>query len=162
MGFLLLFWQTAQVMLSAVAVCTKMSNGGREIDTCQNSFRDSDHGMRGLCSASIFCQDDVMAGYTEIDPILMKWAEARGLHVYTGHRQNVVRSVTVYVWIGPRHDSTGHIWIDPISDMGLVGVHAAVGAFRIDEAVPLSGLAAALDADTDRLAEQKRRIDAHA
>jgi hypothetical protein len=97
-----------------------------------------------------------MNDYGAIDPILMPWAAARGLHVYTGHKQNVVRSVTVYVWIGSRHDSTGHIWLDPPNELGLVGLHAAHRSFRFDEAVPLAGLVSALDAACERLAEYKR------
>ena len=53
-----------------------------------------------------------MKEFAAVDPVLMPWAEARGLHVYTGHKQNVVRSLTVYVWQGARHDSLGHIWLD--------------------------------------------------
>ena len=97
-----------------------------------------------------------MSDYAEIDPILFRWAEARGLHVYTGHRQNVVRSVTIYVWIGARHESTGHIWLDPPNELGLVGLHAAHRDFRVDEAAPLNSLAAALDSMSERLAEHKR------
>ena len=98
-----------------------------------------------------------MTGYGEIDGVLLPWAESRGLHVYTGHRQNVVRSVTVYVWMGSRHESTGHLWIDPINEMGLVGIHAATGDFRFDEAVPLAGLSKALDTACEKLAEHKQR-----
>jgi len=101
-----------------------------------------------------------MNDYSAIDPILLPWADARGLHVYTGHRQNVVRSVTIYVWIGARHDSTGHIWLDPPNELGLVGLHAAHRDFHIDEAVPLSGLAVALDSLCARLAEHKRLAEA--
>ena len=101
-----------------------------------------------------------MTGYAEIDAILMPWAESRGLHVYTGHRQNVVRSVTIYVWIGARHESTGHVWIDPLNEMGLVGVHAAAGTFRFDDAVPLAELADALDAACEKLAAHKQRSEA--
>jgi len=93
-----------------------------------------------------------MSDYSRIDPILMPWAERRGLHVYTGHKQNVVRSVTVYVWIGARHDSTGHIWLDPPNELGLVGLHAAHRDYRFDEAVPLNGLEAALEHACERLA----------
>jgi hypothetical protein len=100
-----------------------------------------------------------MSDFRQIDPILMPWAEKRGLHVYTGHRQNVVRSITIYVWIGTRHDSTGHIWLDPPNELGLVGLHAAHRGFRLDEAVPLAGLEAALDAACDRLAENKRLVE---
>jgi len=74
-----------------------------------------------------------MNGYAEIDGVLMPWAERRGLHVYVGHRQNVVRSITIYVWMGPRHESTGHVWIDPINEMALIGIHAAAGNFRFDQ-----------------------------
>ena len=98
-----------------------------------------------------------MSDYSAIDSILMPWAERRGLHVYTGHRQNIVRSVTVYVWMGSRHESTGHIWIDPPNEMGLVGIHASSGLFRLSEAVPLSDLAQALDAACEELAAQKQR-----
>jgi hypothetical protein len=92
-----------------------------------------------------------MSDYGEIDSILKPWAERRGLHVYTGHRQNIVRSVTVYVWIGSRHESTGHIWIDPLNELGLVGIHAAANGFRFDEAVPLSDLTRVLDLACDQL-----------
>ncbi len=98
-----------------------------------------------------------MSDYSSIDPILMPWANAHGLHVYTGHKQNVVRSVTLYVWIGTRHESTGHIWIDPPGEMGLVGLHAAHRGFNFDEAVPLAGLEAALDAAVDRLGARSAR-----
>jgi hypothetical protein len=97
-----------------------------------------------------------MNDYSGIDPTLMGWAESHGLHVYTGNRQNVVRSVTVYVWAGARHESTGHIWLDPPNELGLVGLHAANRGFRLDDAVPLSGLEAALDAVWERLAAQNR------
>jgi hypothetical protein len=102
-----------------------------------------------------------MSDYAAVDTVLFPWAEARGLHVYTGHRQNVVRSVTIYVWIGTRHESTGHIWLDTPNELGLVGLHAGHRNFRIDEAVPLSGLAAALDSISERLAEHKRLAEAH-
>ena len=101
-----------------------------------------------------------MADYKTIDPILREWADARGLHVYIGHKQNVVRSMTVYLWIGARHESTGHIWLDPPNELGLVGLHAAAGSFRFDDAVPPAGLSAALDAVSDRLFDYKQRVDA--
>jgi len=101
-----------------------------------------------------------MRGYKTIDPILCAWAEARGLHVYTGHKQNIVRSMTIYLWIGARHESTGHIWLDPPNELGLVGVHAAAGSFRFDDAVSPEKLTDALDAASDRLAEHKQRSDA--
>src|SRR3954463_15416186 len=102
-----------------------------------------------------------MTGYGDIDGILFPWAEARGLHVYTGHRQNVVRSVTIYVWIGSPPQThphnllrpPGHIWLDPPNELGLIGLHAGHRDFRIDEAVPLSDLEAALDKLCERLAE---------
>src|ERR1700686_4789484 len=97
-----------------------------------------------------------MTDYAEIDSVLMPWAERRGLHVYAGHRQNVVRSVTIYVWMGTRHESTGHVWIDPINEMALIGIHAAAGNFRFDDAVPLAGLALALDAACEKLAARKQ------
>jgi hypothetical protein len=90
----------------------------------------------------------------------MPWAEKRGLHVYTGHRQNVVRSVTIYVWVGARHDSTGHLWLDPPNELGLVGLHAAHEGFRLDEAVPLAQLGQALDAASDRLTAQRGLAEA--
>ena len=101
-----------------------------------------------------------MTDYAAVDAVLFPWAEARGLHVYTGHRQNVVRSVTIYVWIESRHESTGHIWLDSPNELGLIGLHAAHRDFRIDEAVALSGLAAALDSLAERLAEHKRLAEA--
>jgi hypothetical protein len=101
-----------------------------------------------------------MGGYNAIDPILLDWAEARGLHVYTGHKQNDVRSMTIYLWIGARHESTGHIWLDPLNELGLVGVHAASGSFRFDDAVQPDKLSSALDGLYDRLADNKRRVEA--
>ena len=101
-----------------------------------------------------------MSDFSAVDAVLYPWAETRGLHVYTGHRQNVVRSVTVYVWIGTHHDSTGHIWLDPPNEMGLIGVHAAHRDYRIDEATPVSGLGVTLDRLCERLAEHKRLVDA--
>jgi hypothetical protein len=103
-----------------------------------------------------------MSDYSGIDSILMPWAERRGLHVYTGHRQNVVRSVTIYVWVGTRHESTGHIWLDPPNELGLVGLHAANRGFRVDEAVPLANLEAGLDTACERLAAQSRLAAGHA
>ena len=100
-----------------------------------------------------------MAGYAEVDSVLMPWAERRGLHVYVGHRQNLVRSVTIYVWMGSRHESTGHVWIDPINEMALIGVHAAAPSFRFDDAVPLAKLTDALEAACDKLAAHKQRPD---
>ena len=100
-----------------------------------------------------------MSDFRGIDTILMAWAEKHGLHVYTGNRQNIVRSVTIYVWAGARHESTGHIWLDPPNELGLVGLHAANRGFRLDEATPLAGLEAALDAACERLAEQNRHAD---
>jgi hypothetical protein len=101
-----------------------------------------------------------MGCYTAIDPILRAWAEARGLHVYAGHTQNEVRSITVYLWMGDKHESTGHIWFDPPNELGLVGVHAAAGSFRFDDAVAPERLADALDAISERLTERKQRADA--
>jgi hypothetical protein len=101
-----------------------------------------------------------MSDYTGIDPVLMSWAERRGLHVYTGHRQNVVRSITIYIWNGSRHDSTGHIWLEPPNELGLIGLHAANRGFRLDEAVALIGLEAALDAACERLAAQTKLAEA--
>ena len=101
-----------------------------------------------------------MSDYAAIDSILMPWAQARGLHVYTGNPQNVVRSITIYVWNGARHDSTGHIWLDSPNELGLVGLHAANLSFRVDEAVPLSMLEAALDAVCARLAAQNALANA--
>jgi hypothetical protein len=96
-------------------------------------------------------QNAVMSDYATIDPVLTAWAEPRGLHVYTGHARNVVRSLTIYVWAGAAHESTGHIWIDPPNEMGLVGVHAAHADFRLDDSVPPAHLAAALDAAEAKL-----------
>ena len=101
-----------------------------------------------------------MSDYKGIDPVLMQWAEKRGLHIYTGNRQNVVRSITIYVWNGARHESTGHIWLDPPNELALVGLHAANRGFRLDEAVPLAGLEAALDRVCERLAAQAEAADA--
>ena len=101
-----------------------------------------------------------MGDFKIIDPIIHAWAEARGLHVYTGHKQNSVRSMTIYIWIGQRHESTGHIWLDPPNELGLVGIHAAQGAFRFDDAVKPEKLSAALDHLYDRLFENKRRVEA--
>lgn len=102
-----------------------------------------------------------MTGYAEIDGLLVPWAESGGLHVYAGHRQNVVRSVTIYVWMGSRHVSTGHVWIDPINEMGLIGIHAAAGNFRFDDAVPLVGLVLALDAACEKLAAHEQRSETY-
>ncbi len=102
-----------------------------------------------------------MTGYAEIDSVLMPWAERRGLHVYTGHRQNVVRSVTVYVWMGSHHESTGHVWIDGLNELGLVGIHAAAGTFRFDDAVPLAELSGALDRACEKLDAHKQRSEAY-
>jgi len=101
-----------------------------------------------------------MSDYRQIDSVLMLWAQKRGLHVYTGNPQNVVRSVTIYVWNGARHDSTGHSGLDPPNALGLVGLHAANRGFRIDEAVQLGGLEAALDAVCARLAVQNALAEA--
>jgi hypothetical protein len=95
-----------------------------------------------------------MSDYSGIDSVLMPWAQRRGLHVYMGNPQNVVRSITIYVWNGARHESTGHIWLDAPNELGLVGLHAANRGFRLDEAVPFDGLEAALDAVCARLAAQ--------
>jgi hypothetical protein len=103
-----------------------------------------------------------MSGYEKIDAILRQWAQARGLHVYAGHKQNEVRSITVYLWMGDRHESTGHIWLDPQNELGLIGVHAAAGSFRFDDAVAPDRLADALDAVSERLTERKQRTDAAA
>jgi hypothetical protein len=98
-----------------------------------------------------------MGSYETIDPILWAWADARGLHVYAGHKQNDVRSITVYLWMGDKHESTGHIWFDPPNELGLVGVHAAAGSFRFDDAVAPERLPDALDALDERLMERKQR-----
>jgi len=100
-----------------------------------------------------------MGDYKTIDPILSAWADARGLHVYSGHKQNDVRSMTIYLWIGARHESTGHIWLDPPNELGLVGLHAAAGSFRFDDAVKPEKLSAALDNLFDRLFQNKQRAE---
>ena len=101
-----------------------------------------------------------MGDFKTIDPIIQAWAETRGLHVYVGHKQNNVRSMTVYIWIGQRHESTGHIWLDPPNELGLVGIHGAAGSFRFDDAVQPEKLSVALDGLFDRLAENKKRVEA--
>ncbi len=101
-----------------------------------------------------------MSDFAPIDAVLMPWAQARGLHVYTGHKQNVVRSVTLYVWMGAKHDSIGHIWLDPPNELGLVGLHAALGSYREHEAVPPEQLSSALDAVWERLTAHKARGEA--
>jgi hypothetical protein len=101
-----------------------------------------------------------MGDFRDIDPVLMKWADARALHVYTGHKQNVVRSVTIYVWIGSRHESTGHIWLDPPNELGLVGLHAAHRSFQLDEAVPIRELEAGLDRMADELLQHRALTEA--
>ena len=116
--------------------------------------------VNDLCRVPRFRQDRPMSSYETVDPIIQGWAEARGLHLYTGHKQNSVRSMTIYIWIGHRHESTGHIWLDPPSELGLVGIHAAQGAFRFDDAVKPEQLSAALDGLYDRLADNKRRVEA--
>jgi len=47
-----------------------------------------------------------------------------------------------------------------LNELGLVGVHAAQESFRFDDAVQPQTLASALDGLYDRLAENKRRVDA--
>jgi hypothetical protein len=101
-----------------------------------------------------------MGDFSAIDAVLMPWAEARGLHVYTGHKQNVVRSMTLFVWLDARHDSIGHVWLDPLNELGLAGLHGSLGSYREDEAVPIESLASALDEVWERLAAQKTRGDA--
>ena len=98
-----------------------------------------------------------MDSFGAIDAVLLPWAQTRGLHVYKGHVQNPVRSVTMYVWIGARHESTGHLWLDAPSDLGLVGLHAAYRHFRMDEAVPPGDLDAALEKAENALMAQKLR-----
>ena len=50
--------------------------------------------------------------------------------------------------------------VDPVNELGLVGLHAAAGSFRFDDAVPPDRLSAALDSVSDRLADYKQRQDA--
>jgi hypothetical protein len=45
--------------------------------------------------------------------------------------------------------------------MGLVGIHAAAGTFRMDDAVPLAELSRALDAACEKLAAHKQRSETH-
>jgi hypothetical protein len=43
--------------------------------------------------------------------------------------------------------------------MALIGIHAAAGNFRFDDAVPLAGLTSALDAACEKLASHKQRSE---
>jgi hypothetical protein len=81
-----------------------------------------------------------MGSYKRIDPILMAWAQGRGIHVHTKYRDDAVRSIVVN---GPTGEQR-HLWIDPSDGDDRVGVHAATSDWRHDRTVPLPELAAAL------------------
>jgi hypothetical protein len=78
-----------------------------------------------------------MNDYSAIDPYLVALGpKPRGCTSTPATGKNVVRSVTIYVWMDTRHESTGHIWLDPPNDLGLVGVHAAHRASASTKPVP--------------------------
>jgi hypothetical protein len=49
-----------------------------------------------------------MTGYETIDPILMAWANKRGVHVYRRHQDCDVRSILTYEPSGEQR----HMWLD--------------------------------------------------
>jgi hypothetical protein len=88
-----------------------------------------------------------MAGYNDIDPVLMAWARQRGVHIYTHDKDCEVRSIAIYEPAGQRH-----MWIDPMGESGEVGVHAyTFDDWRLDLAVPLSELGRTLDETYDTM-----------
>jgi len=91
-----------------------------------------------------------MSAYAAIDPILTAWARQKGVHVYTHYKDDEIRSVPIY---GP-DDDRGGLYLSPIDEHGMVGVHAgARDGFRIYRLVPLSELADVLTEVYDELAQ---------
>jgi hypothetical protein len=91
-----------------------------------------------------------MSAYADIDPILTAWARQKGVHVLTHHQDVEVRGVRIY---GP-DDDEGGLWLSPIDEHGMVGVHAAArDGFRTDRVVTLSELADVLTEVYDELAQ---------
>jgi hypothetical protein len=89
-----------------------------------------------------------MTDYSTIDPILMAWARKRGVHVYTRHQDCDVRSIMIAEPSGEQR----HMYIDPVDDNGMVGIHAArFDGWRRDRSVSLGELASALDEVFDAL-----------
>ena len=81
--------------------------------------------------------------YEVLDTVLLPWASRHGLHVYTSHRDQDVRSVDIVSPDAKRFQ----IWLDPPDSDGKTAVHA--WDFRRRQV--------AFDADLRTLSEQLDR-----
>ena len=86
-----------------------------------------------------------MVDYTAVDAILMPWARTHELHVYAREREAPLRSIIVYYWAGPRHESAGHMWLEGPDKDGLVTVHGAAPDWHQTKTAPVDKLEAALE-----------------
>ena len=86
-----------------------------------------------------------MTSYTAIDAILMPWAKKHELHVYAREREQPLRSIIVYYWAGPRHESAGHMWLEGPDRDGLITVHGAAPHWHETKTAPVERLDAALE-----------------
>ena len=80
--------------------------------------------------------------YSQLDPILNRWAASRGLHVLTAYRDSEVRSIDLVGAKGAR----SQLWIQPPEETGRVTVHVwDYGTRRWDCEVDLDRLSECLD-----------------
>lgn len=86
-----------------------------------------------------------MKDYSAIDAVLMPWAKTHELHVYARDRDEPLRSIIVYYWKGPHHESAGHMWLEGPDRDGIVTVHGAAPGWHETKTAPVDGLKAALE-----------------
>lgn len=85
-----------------------------------------------------------MVTYSNIDEVLLPWAEAHRLTVFTVMRDDPIRLLAV-------NDPHCDLSVDPDARDGFVRVRAAKGGNRLDESVSLNDLRSALDRALDFL-----------
>ena len=85
-----------------------------------------------------------ITNFSEVDSILVPWAESHELHVYRRDRSPPLRSIIVYYWRGTHHESAGHMWLEREED-GRISVHGSAPDWNEQKTVSLSELQSALE-----------------
>lgn len=79
--------------------------------------------------------------YQTVDRVLMPWAKRHGIHVYTTHRDDPVRSMFVVDLSGAQR----HLYLDPPNESGLVTLRGIAPSMKEERQVTLADLERALE-----------------
>jgi hypothetical protein len=99
-----------------------------------------DYAIRGSGEA-----EPEMASYAAVDAVLMPWAAGHELHVYARERETPLRSIIVYYWKGPKHESAGHMWLEGPDRDGQMTIHGAAPDWHETLSAPVEKLEPALE-----------------